>query len=198
MSKINFVCGFYGSYASGKTTILKLLQKKRPLLKIFFMDEIVAQIYKINQSGYNIIKSNFGINFVSDKEVDREKLRKSIIDNPENLKKLNSCMFPLLKNIIQKLIQNNSTGSIIIECPLLNQHFDEFKSFFDKFIYLKCPDDLHQVLLDNRSKEKNLLDNQNLAQVFNQIGEVYFDFSYTYLLNNKNTIVEKIIQDLKL
>ena len=147
MSKINYHYAIYGEIASGKTTILSALKKSGFVGEIFYGDELVSNLYKSGQSGYNVIKSHFGKKFVNDKAVNKSLLRDYVFLNQANLTKLNQLIFPLLYKKILQIYSLHQTRIILIELGLLSNHGQYFQDLFDKFILIKTSKQLQQKLL---------------------------------------------------
>lgn len=75
-----------GQPNAGKTHCMDYLKQKYS--NIFIVDEYVKSIYKFGNIGYEIIKNNFGNEFVNNAEVDKIKLSKIILEDKKAYQKL--------------------------------------------------------------------------------------------------------------
>jgi len=97
------VIGVTGVIGSGKTTLCKYLEATHGF-EFINADEIVHQLYKVGESGYEIIKREFGSEFVGELEVDRSSLRKFVLQDREQILRLNKLIHPLVDEIVSKKI----------------------------------------------------------------------------------------------
>lgn len=132
-SKLICVTGFMGS---GKTTFMNLLKEMN--YETFIADEFVHNIYLKNNIGYQIIKNNFGNDFVTDECVDRNKLRDLILNNPEKKELLEK----LMNEIIYKKILDlkNEKRLIFVELATYLFFEDYFKDLFKKVVVIDSLD----------------------------------------------------------
>ncbi|ATZ17956.1 dephospho-CoA kinase [Mesoplasma melaleucae] len=122
------IIGVYGTIGAGKTTISNKIKKLK--FKVINADLIAKEVinYRDIQSQ---LKKTFPEAFVND-NFDRRRLRKAISNNETKMNKLNSIVWPEIKNQISLLIQTNS-GNIVIDAALL----PELELPVDKYIRVK-------------------------------------------------------------
>lgn len=141
--KNNMKIVLIGSPGAGKTTLLKKLQQKN--VNVFHADSYVNQIYKKGNIGYDVIKKEFGDEFVNDLKVDKLKLGNFLSKNPNLIEKLNQIIFPLIKNYLK------GKDNFVAELPIINN--SNIKFDYD-FVVLVCADE--NVIYDRLSKNKKI------------------------------------------
>lgn len=128
-SKLICISGFSGS---GKTEFLSCLSKKG--CNTFSVDEYVHSIYKKNNIGYEIIKNNFGVEFVNDQEVDRPKLRDLILNDNDQKLLLEKLMNKIIFNKLSELKFKNELIFVELGTYIFFENF--FSSLFQKVIII--------------------------------------------------------------
>ncbi len=131
-----------GSPGSGKTTILKELQKRG--VKVFHADSYINKIYKKDEIGYETIKKIFGEEFVNEKGVDKLKLGNFLTINPEKIEELNNNIFPLIKNYL------DGKDNFVAELPIITNSHIKFN--YDKVIFISANDEIikQRLIKDNK------------------------------------------------
>lgn len=110
--KENFVLGITGSIGSGKTTVLKELEKKDFI--VFEADKIAKkEMQKIKEK----IKEKFGNNIVSKKGIEFQKLANLVFNNRKKLEELNDLVHPLVRKKLEEEIKGRKFTAM--EIPLL-------------------------------------------------------------------------------
>ncbi|BDV03708.1 MAG: hypothetical protein HPPSJP_4290 [Candidatus Hepatoplasma scabrum] len=169
-----------GSPFSGKTTILKELQKEK--VRVFHADSFVKKIYLKNGEGYKLIKKYFGKQFVTDKSVDRRKLGILVTNNPQELKKLNEMIHPIIKNHLKD--QDN----YVAELPIISSSPIKFN--YDKLILIKA--DKNEII--KRAKESG-----NYYPFIEKMIEKWDNLAikFDYVIDTTNGLKEKDIKYIK-
>jgi len=122
-----------GKSGVGKSFIIdKLVQNGYCCYKI---DQYLNNLYQKNQSGYNLIKTNFGLDYLKNNEVNRLKLRKLVTEDEKSLLKLEKLIWPLLLEFLKGFIDSKET--IIIELAIFIKNPKYFSNIFDHVIYIK-------------------------------------------------------------
>ena len=194
MSKINYHYAIYGEIASGKTTILTALNKTGFTGKIFYADELVNNLYQVNQPGYIAIKTHFGSKFVNNNSVKKSLLRDYVFVNQDNLTKLNQLIFPLLYEKILQLYKTHQTKKVLIELGLLANHEKYFADLFDKFILVKASKQLQWKLLQIKFPTLSKGQLQKFLLISQLNHQLNPDLICEYDGNNLPFLVKKISQ----
>lgn len=132
-SKLICISGFQGS---GKTEFLKCLSNLS--FETFSTDEFVHNIYKKNEMGYEIIKNNFGKDFVNDLEVDRTKLRELILNDNHQKTLLEKLMNKVIYNKLSELKLQSKL--IFVELGTYIFFEDYFSNLFRNIIIIDSKD----------------------------------------------------------
>ena len=122
--------GITGSIASGKTTASKFLSIRRGPL--FSADKVVSKLYK-NKNFKKVIIRKFNIK----NNIDFKKLlKKKILQNNANIKKLERIIHPLVRKEMKKFaLKNRNKNFIFFEIFLLIE--SKLMKFFDIIIFIK-------------------------------------------------------------
>lgn len=117
--KIPFVIGITGSIASGKSSVLNYLKNHYQDYYYLDSDEIVHKLYEKPEI-IQLIKTNFGEEFIENNQISRTKLGEYIFKNEEQRTALNELIHPLVKESLIKEINKHQNDKIIfIDVPLL-------------------------------------------------------------------------------
>jgi dephospho-CoA kinase len=124
------IIGVAGKIASGKSTVCSVLKNLIKDCIILKVDSIAKKIYSENQAVVKKLENSFGASiFFSNGNIDYNKLALKIFSSRENLKKINSIMFPEIKNKISKILEEEKYMScVIIDAAVL----------FDAGLYKYC------------------------------------------------------------
>lgn len=167
-----------GAPKSGKTTILKELQKKG--FKVFHADSFINKEYQKGMKGYEIIKENFGDSFVTDKSVDRDKIKEEIFNDPDFILRLNELIHPLIKKHLEK------KDNFIAELPIISSTPIKFN--YDKLILVKASNEAIKKRLSSTTNEFFL---NYIIKKWNQ------PFKFDYVIDTTNGFkINKIILKL--
>lgn len=110
--KEHFVLGITGSIGTGKTTVLRELEKKG--FKVLQADKIAK---KEMEKRKEEIKEIFGKEMVSKKGIEHKKLANLVFNNKKKLIELNELVHPLVKKKLEKEIRG--VKLVAMEIPLL-------------------------------------------------------------------------------
>lgn len=89
--------GITGGIGSGKTLVTNCLRKLGAC--VICADEITHDLYRSGNAGAIAVEAAFGAKFLNEDGVDRKKLGACVIENPENMKKLNQLIHPLIHQV---------------------------------------------------------------------------------------------------
>jgi dephospho-CoA kinase len=113
--------GLTGGIASGKSTVADIL--RRLGAAIVNADVLAREVVEPGQEAWQEIVDTFGVEVLqADQNLDRQKLRKIIFDNPAARKKLEAIIHPKVRALAEKRIQEYATAGyevVVYEVPLL-------------------------------------------------------------------------------
>ena len=152
--------GITGSLASGKSTVAKLMSKKK--YPIFDADKVVTNLYKRN---YFLIKIKKKFYFKNIKNI-KKKVKDLIKTDKRALKQLELLIHPLVRKEMRIFMKKKKNAKIgIFEIPLLIE--SKLMKNFDVIIFIKARKRirLKRFLSKNGNKKIfNLLDNKQLSE----------------------------------
>ena len=121
--------GITGSLASGKTTASKILSFRRGPL--FSADKAVKELYK-NKHFRSLVSRRFRIKNNSQL---KKSLKKLILENKDNIKKLEKIIHPLVRKKMKALIRLKKNRKIIIfDIPLLIE--SKLMKYFNVIVFV--------------------------------------------------------------
>jgi dephospho-CoA kinase len=110
--------GLTGSIASGKSEVAKLFAEEG--IPVFDSDAVVHGLYA-EETTTNLIGKVFP-DVVADGRINRQRLGKQVLGSPENLKKLESLVHPLVKKKRDEFVRHwreQNSPVVILDIPLL-------------------------------------------------------------------------------
>ena len=153
--------GITGSLASGKTTASKILSFRRGPL--FSADKVVKKLYQ-NEYFKSLIVKRFKI---KNKNRIKKSLKKLIIENKENLKKLEKIIHPLVRKEMRNFTsQNKNKKFLFYEIPLLIE--SKLMKYFNLIIFIKAKKQLRFKRFKLKTSDKklfNFLNNKQMADI---------------------------------
>ena len=181
--------GVTGSIASGKTTVARMLSRRK--YPLFDADREVAKIYKKNSFKNKVYKK---FNLKNKKNI-KKKIKKVISTNKNYLKELEKIIHPLVRKELRGFVKRNKKKEFIIfEIPLLIE--SKLMKTYDKIIFVNSKKALRikRYMKKGKSREIfNLLDKRQLQPV----KKIKF---CDYVINNNSSLKNlkknvKIIQN---
>lgn len=177
-SKLICITGFMGC---GKTTATLFYNSLG--YKTFIMDDYIHEIYNVGQIGYEIIKENFGFDYLDEFSVNRTKLRELIKKDKLSKIKLNKLMLDVMLKKIEELYFLDE--KIIVELGIYIYNQEVFFKYFNKIILIQSN---REDIIDNfkefhngiKFSTKDVENNNNVD--FN--GIIYVDF----IVDNNNNL----------
>ena len=179
--------GITGSLASGKTTASKIISTKRGPL--FSADQAVRELYK-NKHFKSLISKRFRIK--NNNQI-KKSLKKLILKNKVNIKKLERIIHPLVRKKMKKFtVQNRKKKLLFYEIPLLVE--SKLMKYFNAIIFIKAKKQLRLKRFKSKSGDKKLFNLLNKKQM-NEEKKIKF-CNYT-VVNEKNlNILKKKLLDI--
>lgn len=114
------IIGLTGGIGCGKSTLIKLAEERCKVLNIN-TDNIAKYLMAKGNVSYDLIVDYWGKDILTDDEIDKKKLAKIVMDNKDELFRLNSFTHPYVIKEVKDIIKNNSDDYdiVIIESALL-------------------------------------------------------------------------------
>ena len=183
--------GITGSIASGKTTVAKMLSRRK--YPLFNADKVVRKIYK-----NNIFKNKVYKKFkLKNKKDIKNKIKNIITTNKKSLKDLEKIIHPLVRREVRNFSKKNKRNKFVIfEIPLLIE--SKLMKNYDKIIFVNARKNLRKKRFAKKKKNIrifNYLDKRQLSPV----KKIKFcdyvinnNSSLNILKKNVNSIINKI------
>jgi dephospho-CoA kinase len=127
--------GITGSFGSGKSTVVKILEKKGA--RCVDADILVRDMYKKASPVYEKLVDNFGKDILKNGEINRSVLAGLVFSNKAKLMELNRIVHPAVAEEIKKIKKQH--GITIVEVPLLFEA--NMQKMFDLIIDVHCDHD---------------------------------------------------------
>ncbi len=151
--------GITGSLSSGKTTASKILSLGRGPL--FSADKAVREIYQ-DKNLKSLLVSRFKL---KNKKQIKESLKKLILKNKDNIKKLEKIIHPEVRKKMKIFTsQNKNKRFLFYEIPLLIE--SKLMKNFNVIIYIKAKKHLRLKRFNSKSEDKklfNILNNKQMS-----------------------------------
>lgn len=114
------IIGVTGGIGCGKSTLIEIMKKKFNVLFIN-TDSIAKYLMSEGNISYDLILSYFGKEILNNKEIDKKKLSKIVMNNKRKLKKLNSFTHPYVIKEVLEIIEKEKDNYdyIMLESALL-------------------------------------------------------------------------------
>ena len=166
-----------GKIASGKSTVLDSFKKRG--YDTLSCDEVVKNLYQDKEVTTKIEKL-LNVSF-NDEKVNKDILRKHLIDNPKDKKILEKYVHDLVKKEVINFLNNSRSDIRVVEVPLLFEA--KFDTLFDTIIVSDITNQKQDSLLRSREGNKSL-DLKNINST-NKIDEN--KNKATYLISNNSS-----------
>ena len=146
--------GLTGGIASGKSTIANYIKKNKDI-PILDADHYSKELIKPHSNEYKAILAYFGNqiidNFSSEKEINKELLKKIIFDNSQHRRWINNLLHPLIKEkMIKKCNEFEKNKTLLLVIPLLFEA--KFTDLCTEIWLVKCPKKIQKKRLIKRNK----------------------------------------------
>tara|TARA_Y200000002_G_scaffold253201_1_gene209751 strand:+ start:9 stop:575 length:567 start_codon:yes stop_codon:yes gene_type:complete len=150
--------GITGSLASGKTTASKILSSRRGPL--FSADKAVKGLYK-NKHFKFLVSKKFKVKNNSQL---KKSLKKLILKNKNNIKKLEKIIHPLVRKKMKNFTERNKDKKLLFyEIPLLIE--SKLMKHFNVIVFIKAKKQLRFRRFQSKSGDKNLFNLLNNRQM---------------------------------
>jgi len=180
------VIGITGSIASGKSTVAKLIAKRK--YPLFSADKIVLNLYK-KKKFTNLLIKKFKL---KNKKKIKNQIKLIIKKNKEKLKTLENIVHPLVRKEMNAFLKKKK-NLLVLEIPLLIE--SKLKRYFDSIIFVDAKKKLRLKRYLKRSNDKKTFETLNKRQISPIIKKKLCDLiiynNYSLAILKKN--VKKII-----
>ena len=173
-----------GKIASGKSTLLNEFKKAKILT--LSCDDIVEALYK-TKSIIKEIEILMNINFISEQEVDRDLLRKHLIENPKDKKKLEKYVHSLVKKEVIDFLKEDNGDIKVVEVPLLFE--SKMDSLFDTIVVMDISEEKQNEFLSQREGI-----NANSLKIINKDNQIDKNKNKASYLISNNSSKEDLIK----
>ena len=187
--KDKIIVGITGRIASGKSTVISIFKEHNyPTISA---DDIVTDLYQNSEVLKENLEQKLNISFNS-KHVDKDILRAHLSKHPKDIIKVNKIVHPLVKQEIEKKVNNNNHGLIFIEVPLLYE--SKMEKIFDFIIGV----DINIEKQAERIKKRNASSYQDLLLINsnNSFDEYYPLLDFVIVNNGTLNDLNKKVMDL--
>ena len=190
--------GLTGGIATGKTTIANYI-KKYSEIPILDADHFSKELIQPSNKGYNAVLDYFGHQIIDDssseKEINRELLKKIIFNNSKHREFIQNLLHPLIKEkMIEKCNQLEKNKILLLVVPLLFEA--KFTDLCTEIWLVKCP----KAIQKQRLMKRNMISDNEAEKIINiqQSFEEKSKFSDVILDNSKDqklwiNTIEKLI-----
>nr|WP_276903119.1 dephospho-CoA kinase [Frischella perrara] len=178
-----YIVALTGGIASGKTTVANLFAQLG--VPIIDTDIIARQVVQPDTVAYNDIIAHFGQQIVlPSHELDRNKLRTIIFNQPAERAWLNNYLHPIILSETQKLIKQQHSPYVIWVVPLLIEN--QWNVYADRTLIVETAPDIQLKRLQKRDNiDKNLAKNMILSQLTDEDRRRYAD---DIIINSHQTV----------
>jgi len=179
--------GLTGGIATGKSTAAEIFRKFGE--SVINADEVAHQVVRPGSDGLAQVIQVFGPGLLlPDQSLDRKKMAKLVFQNPDQLRKLESILHPLVKSVVasQKLAEEKKgTKLLIYDVPLLFEK--NMQDQFDSTILIACSEKLQRDRLIHRD---HLTDAEVDARLQNQMPTAKKRKLAEFVIENETTQTE--------
>ena len=181
--------GILGGIGSGKSYVAKKFS-----FPVFDADVEVTKIYKKNRICYNRLKNKLP-KYISSFPVKKNEIRKAIIDNQSNLKKIIKIVHPIVRTNMNNFFKKNKNKKIVVlDIPLLMENKINKKNYILVFV------DAKKKEIQRRLRKKP---NYN-AKIFYQLKKLQLPLEFKkkksdFIIKNnfKSSSIKKNVKILK-
>jgi dephospho-CoA kinase len=152
------IIGITGSIASGKSTVAKLIARKK--YPLFSADKIVINLYK-NNKFIDLLIKKFKLN---DKKNIKNQIKLIVKKSKKKLIMLETIIHPLVRKEMKNFLKAKAKAKVkILEIPLLIE--SKLDKYFDKIIFVDTKKKLRLRRYLKQNKDKNIFEALNKRQL---------------------------------
>lgn len=133
------IVGLTGGIGSGKSAATDAFAKLG--IDIVDADVVARDVVKPNTPGLHAIVNYFGNDILlNEGTLDRSALRERVFNNPEDKTWLNNTLHPLIREEMQRQLEQTTTPYCIFAVPLLVEN--KLTELCDRVVVIDCPESL--------------------------------------------------------
>lgn len=147
--KGKWVVGLTGGIGSGKSTVAACFQAKG--ITVIDTDEIAHRITAAGGVAMPAIVAAFGDDVAeADGALNRQRMRELVFENPEQRKRLESILHPMIRDISEHEVALASSPYVLLAIPLLIES-DRPRDRVDCILVVDCPESIQIERVMKRS-----------------------------------------------
>jgi len=150
------IIGITGSIASGKSTVARLIAKKK--YPLFSADKIVSDLYK-NSRFIKLLAKKFKLR---EKKKIKNQIRLLVRKNNNKLKVLENIIHPIVRRKMNVFLKKKNKV-LVLEIPLLIEN--KLDRYFDKIIFIDAKKKLRLKRYLKKNSEKKIFEMLNKKQL---------------------------------
>ena len=187
--------GILGDIGSGKSFVSKLFG-----YPVFNADKEVLNIYKKNKNCFKKLKKKLP-KFIISFPIKKKQLQNAILENKNNLKKIESIIHPEVKKNLKNFIKLNKSKKILIfDIPLLIENKIYKNNFVLVYVDAKKKD-INKKLRERKNYNKKVIKKLRNSQLHLEIKKkkahyiIKNKFKKKHLKNNVKILLKKILKN---
>ena len=184
---MTYVLALTGGIATGKSTADQFFKKQN--IPIVDCDEIAHDLMKPKNASWQVIKDNFGGEYLNDDQtINRKKLGQLVFSEKSALNKLNQLTHPLIfDKTIQKIESYQNEDMVILDAPVYFESGWDKKNIADGILVITLPE---PVQIDRLKQRNNLTDEEARMRIKSQIPLDKKTQLADFVIENTGTIKE--------
>ena len=185
------IIGVTGGIGSGKSAVVDILKNKYRAY-VIKADDVAKKVMTEDDECIKKLKDLFGDSvYNEDGSINKEYVSGVIYKDKEQLKKLDSCVHPIVRKYIEEKMSMTRSRLIVVEAALIIEA--GYKDMFDEVWFVYC--EYHERI--KRIKGSRNLSDERIKEIMdNQLNEDEFKRNCDKLINNSFdlTFTEREIQ----
>lgn len=171
--------GVTGGIGSGKTTVVKLFEKKG--ISTYIADEEAKKLMLNDEELIQSIKDKFGEKSYSDGKLNKKYISNIVFGDDEKLKQLNNLVHPVVRNHFDLWKHRQMSPYVIYESALIFEHNQQH--LFDEIILVTAPE---KIRIERVKKRSGMSEKEIKERIEHQIpDEMKMDY-VNYNIENIN------------
>ena len=175
------IIGLTGQYGAGKSTIAKIFAQHK--FCVIDADRVAKEITS-KKSTALLLADHFGTDILNEDDyLNRKALADIVFSDREQLKKLNSIMFPKICKQIREVIDENNDKNVVIDAPQLFE--SGLNEICDIVISVIAP---IEILVQRIVRRDNISEDDARLRLASQHDEQFFIERSDYIIRSDSTL----------